>query len=102
VRCRELDLIRVKGKVKPVAVFEGLDHHTPETFPEMSRTLAAFENGLKRYRARDWKGAIASFQEALTANCGDGPSKLYLDRCRHYLENPSDESWDGVWVMTEK
>ena len=102
VRCRELDLIRVKGKVKPVAVFEGLDHHTPETFPEMERTLTAFKHGLKRYRARDWKGAISSFQEALAANCGDGPSKLYLDRCRHYLENPPDESWDGVWVMQEK
>ena len=102
VRCRELDLIRVKGKVKPVAVFEGLDHHTPETFPEMERTITAFKHGLKRYRARDWKGAISSFQEALAANCGDSPSKLYLDRCRHYLENPPDESWDGVWVMTEK
>jgi len=102
VRCRELDLIRVKGKVKPVAVFEGLDHHTAESFPEMERTLAAFENGLKCYRARDWKAAVSSFQEALAANCGDSPSKLYLDRCRHYLENPPDESWDGVWVMTEK
>jgi adenylate cyclase len=83
-------------------VFEGLDHHSPESFPEMERTLAAFDNGLKRYRARNWKAAISSFQEALTANGADGPSKLYLERSRHYLENPPEESWDGVWVMTEK
>src|SRR5205085_764265 len=34
--CRELDLIRVKGKEKPIAVFEVLDFHSSESFPEMA------------------------------------------------------------------
>ncbi|MFH1724509.1 MAG: GAF domain-containing protein [Elusimicrobiota bacterium] len=100
--CRELDLIRVKGKTKPVSVFEALGHHSADSFPRMTQTLAAFERGLKHYRRRDWRQAFSGFQAALDANPNDGPSRLYLERCRHYRESPPDASWDGVWVMKTK
>ena len=101
-RNREVDLIRVKGKTLPVAIYEGVDHHTPATFPNMDQTLAAFENGVRHYRNSDWKDAIKSFQEALNANDNDAPSQLYLNRCHHYLEDPPPDDWGGVWTMTEK
>ena len=101
-RNREVDLIRVKGKTLPVAIYEGVDHHTPATFPNMDQTLAAFENGVRHYRNSDWKDAIKSFQEALNANDNDAPSQLYLNRCHHYLEDPLPDDWGGVWTMTEK
>lgn len=99
---RELDLIRVKGKNKPVAVFEGLDHHCPESFPRMKETLAAYQKGLLLYRGRRFQEGLAAFSEALAANPEDGPSTLYLKRCKEFLKTPPDDAWDGVWVMKDK
>jgi adenylate cyclase len=101
-RCRELDLIRVKGKNKPVAIYEGLDHYDEATFPGMEKTLACFEGGLAAYRRREWKAAIERFQEAFAANREDGPTQIYLERSRHYLNEPPGDDWDGVFTMTEK
>ena len=101
-RVRELDLIRVKGKNLPVAIYEALDHHTPETFPEMERTLAGFQEGLARYRRGRWKEAIEAFAGALRGHPKDGPSRLYLERCQHYLAEPPEAGWDGVYVMKTK
>ncbi len=101
-RVRELDFLRVKGKLKPVAIYEGLDHHTPQTFPEMTPTLALFQKGLSLYRQRNWKKAGAAFAEALGVNKFDRPSEIYFDRCRHYIAEPPGDDWDGVWVMKEK
>jgi adenylate cyclase len=101
-RLREIDLIRVKGKNKPVAIYESLDCHNPESFPCMENVLLLFEKGLDQYRKRNWSGAMGSFSRILEQHSDDTPSALYLDRCRHYLENPPDDSWDGVWTMKEK
>ena len=99
---REIDLMRVKGKDQPVAVYEALDYHTEESFPGLAMTLEAYKAGLASYRGRDWRAAIDSFEAALSANRRDRPSELYLDRARHYFANPPGDDWDGVWVMTEK
>jgi len=100
--CRELDLIRVKGKQKPVAVYEALGHHTPETFANMDQVLRLFDEGLGLYKLRRWEDAIAAFTQALAAHPDDGPSNLYLKRCRKFQAEPPPEDWDGVFVMTEK
>ena len=99
---REIDFMRVKGKDEPVGVYEILGFHTEDTFPNMSRTLAAFEDGFASYRARDWRRAADGFEAALDAHAGDQPSRIYLERTRHYLADPPGNEWDGVWVMTEK
>ena len=99
---REIDLIIVKGKTKPVAIYEALGHHTHETFPNMNATLAAFEQGLSLYRQQNWQGASQHFSQALEHNPDDGPSKLYLERCAVYEEHPPETGWTGVWEMTSK
>jgi len=101
-RVRELDLIRVKGKNRPVAIYEGLDHHDAESFKNMDDTLGAFSDGIRRYRGRDFSGALKLFQAAFKANPMDGPTQIYLERAKHYIENPPDEHWNGVFVMLTK
>lgn len=99
---RELDLIVVKGKTEPVAVYEALGHHNAETFVNMQATLAAFEQGLKNYRDQEREGAMADFKRALELRPGDGPSTLYLERCEFYRDMPPSSDWRGVWEMTAK
>jgi len=99
---RHLDLIRVKGKEKPISVYEILDFHTEETFPNRTAVLKLFEKGYKQFRKRDWGYAAGTFRDALNLHPGDVASQLYLDRCLKYQANPPDDSWDAVLTMTSK
>jgi adenylate cyclase len=99
---RQVDRLRVKGKAKPADVFESLDHYTEDALPTIGRLIETFERGLRRYEQRDWTGAIDSFAAALDLAPQDGPSLVYLNRCRYYQQHPPGEAWDGVWEMVEK
>jgi len=99
---REIDLLRVKGKEKPVTIYEALDFHNDESFPNMESALDSYHQGLKLYRGQDFSAAMISFEAALAAHGDDRPSQIYCERSRHFLANPPGDDWDGVWVMTEK
>lgn len=99
---RQIDLIRVKGKDKPVWVYESLGFHTPESFPRMDVVLDAYRQGLEAYRRRDWPAALTAFEQAAAANKDERPSRIYIDRCQHYMANPPGADWNGVWTMAEK
>jgi len=99
VKLRELDLIRVRGMRAPVSIYEVLDHHTSDTFPNLDAVIPAFAEGIAHYRKQSWSRAAALFSEALRACPGDRPSRLYLDRCEIYRSEPPPTDWDGVWTI---
>jgi adenylate cyclase len=99
---RELDLVVVKGKTQPVAIFEIMDFHTPESFPRMQDALRSFRVGLEKYRARNWGEAQREFRDVLLVNANDKPAALYIERCELLSANPPPLEWDGVWVMESK
>jgi adenylate cyclase len=101
-RTRYIDDVVVKGKTQPVGVYEVLDYHTDETFPNLMENVNYFNEGRKHYRAGSWDKAIKSFQEALKANPNDKLANIYIeDRCK-FLKKKKPKDWDGVWVMTSK
>ncbi|MEQ8664227.1 MAG: GAF domain-containing protein [Rhodospirillales bacterium] len=100
-RLRDVDLVIVKGKTKPVGVYEVLDYHDETTFPNLMDTVNYFNEGVKHYRHGDWDKAIKQFNEALKANDTDRLSQTYIERCEHLKAEPP-ENWNGVWVMTSK
>lgn len=99
---REIELLRVKGKDQPVAVYEALGHHDEHSFPNLDRCLAAYAEGLRAYRLRDWQEGGQAFAEALALNPADYPSQLYLQRCRDYMAQPPPADWDGVRSLDHK
>jgi adenylate cyclase len=101
VDARELDALVVKGKEQPVRVFEVLDDKG-RTDPRVLRLAEEFAVGLARYRQRDFAGAITAFEAALRENPTDRPSLMYIERCRHFLAEPPEPGWDGVWRLEEK
>ena len=98
--CRELDGVRVKGKVKPVKIYELLGEKKDE--PDFKALIDAFARGLALYREGQWDEAIAAFQQVLTIRPGDFASTMYLERCKNLKEHPPAQPWDGVFVMTRK
>ncbi len=101
-RMREIDLVVVKGKTEPVSIYEILDFHTDETFPNLPEVVDHFKAGLKYYRAGKFDRAVRQFQGALELHPGDLLSGTYLTRCEYLLENPPEGTWDGIWVMKSK
>ena len=101
-RTRELDLVIVKGKTQPVAIYEILDYHNEESYPHMIDAIGHFRNGLTKYRQRKWSDAIQLFQEAKALNPDDKAASIYVDRSLHFQKTPPGDDWQGVWVMERR
>jgi adenylate cyclase len=101
-RVREVDSVIVKGKHQPVAIYEVLDYHTPESFPNLMDAVNYWKGGLECYRRADWERAMRAFSEAGALNPQDKLPPMYIERCQHLKENPPGRDWTGVWVMKTK
>jgi hypothetical protein len=69
---------------------------------EKKQVLEHFAEGRKLYKLMKFDEARAAFARALKLDPDDGPSKVYLARCKNLIENPPPEDWDGVFVMKTK
>ena len=98
--CRELDLIKVKGKNEPIRIYELMDHRLKGASKEMK--VRVFEEGLTHYRAQKWEEAVQCFKNCLGLDPKDGPAQVFLDRCGLLKKDPPGPQWDGVFVMKTK
>jgi adenylate cyclase len=99
---REVDRLRVKGKDKSVSIYEILDYHDNTSFKNLYDVIALYRQGIGLYQQAKWKESIEKFEKALELNEHDRVCRMRLDRCYHFLSNPPDESWDGVWTLQDK
>ena len=83
-RLREVDLVVVKGKTKPVRVMEVLDYHDESTFPNLLDVVHYFNEGVQHYRKAGWHAATQRFKRCLQLNPGDALSQTYLDAARSW------------------
>jgi len=99
--CRELDLVRVKGKELPVRIYELLAPKD-EASEEQKQLASEFERHLESYRKKDFEKACASFESLAGRFENDKACAIYAERCRVLAQNPPDESWSGVFTFTTK
>ena len=98
--CRELDFVRVKGKVKPVRIYELLGEKKDEA--KHKDMMEAFAEALSLYREGKFNDAISAFLKVLDIRPGDPVSLMFMERCMNLKENPPLLPWDGVFVMMKK
>jgi adenylate cyclase len=96
---REIDSIAVYGRTEGLAVYEliGLSDQTSN-----HPWLADYEDGLAKYRHRDFASAIRSFKAVLSMRPHDGPAALMVDRCRSLIQSGTDDTWSSVATQNSK
>ena len=92
---RLIDRVIFKGKKRPVSVFEVLG----EKGYKLSSVEDAFCRGLSLFHKGEFSKALSLFEEAAEK---DPPSKVFFDRCQHFINNPPSPDWDGLWVDKER
>lgn len=99
---RQLDFLTVKGKTKPVRVYELMGEKSDPNAEEIDKIISIYQKGLDRYLHREWDKAIEQFQEVLSLKPEDGPSETYIERCEKFKAEPPAEDWDGVFHLKTK
>ena len=103
---RELDLMRVKGKLQPVTIYQLMGRQTDfvadGSTDSVRLQVAMFARARELYRHRQWSAASSAFQEILDKWPKDGPAGVYVERCQEYIAAEPPATWDGVFVMTHK
>lgn len=98
---RELDLVRVKGKREPVAIFEplgpvdGLD-------AAAAAELARWHEALAAVRAQQWDRAMSIIAQLHDSYPPNKLYSLYTERIAHYRTHPPGAGWDGVTSFETK
>jgi adenylate cyclase len=97
---RKLDLLRVKGKQQPIAVFELIGERAksserPELFTRYEAALALYQQGQFDEAHKMLTALKRDFPD-------DGPTDTLLDRVLDLRDNPPGPHWDGVYVAKEK
>ena len=101
---RELDLLRVQGKMQPVTIYELLASHDTliDGAGELAARLEMFARGRACYQTRQWRESQIIFEKLLERWPDDGPSRTFWKRCQEYLFDEPESNWDGVFVMSHK
>jgi len=91
---REIDLVAVKGKLKPVPIYELM-------VVDDANWRGQFAEALKLFRVRNFTAAVTVF-DGLSIQKQDYVSSLYAGRCREFIAEPPPEDWDGVFTAKTK
>jgi adenylate cyclase len=102
---REVDSIRVVGKLHPVRIYQLLDTMEDADAPEHQRwreMIDSFSPGVEAYRNRSWESGTRLFEQHTVLFPEDAVGRIYLERCRGFLVQPPTDDWDGVYQMETK
>jgi adenylate cyclase len=96
-----LDLVAVKGKSKAIEIFE-LISELDDSSLEEKRYISLFNDAVTNYRKKNFEAALKIFESNLRLNPNDYSVKLYLERCKNFIQNPPPSDWVGAYESKEK
>lgn len=98
---RELDCVRVKGKEKPVGIYEPIGL-AAEASAAVLEELALYCQALALYREQDWTAAGQKFAELQQLYPERALYRIYSERVVYFRENPPGRDWDGAFTFKTK
>jgi class 3 adenylate cyclase/CHASE2 domain-containing sensor protein len=100
---RKLDRIQVKGRGKPLFIYQLMGMLRSEDAKFLS-LIEAYEKGLETYLGGDFGAAEKLFSDALLLEkypTLKNPSMVMRDRCSH-LGRINPDQWDGIYRLKDK
>jgi adenylate cyclase len=81
--------------------------HKGQLPPEQVQMRAVYHQGLELYRQQQWDEAIAKFTESekleeVFLRRPSTPSRVCIEHCEFFRDNPPGPDWDGSWALTSK
>ena len=98
---RELDHVRVKGKDKPVAIYEPMGL-VSEASKELQDEVRLFHEVRRFYRRQAWDQAELQLMNLQRMSLDTKLYGIYAERVAYYRNNPPVADWDGVFVFETK
>src|SRR5262249_39245741 len=100
VTARELDWVRVLGRGQPGTIYELIAMGAAPD--DWKAAFAEVPQRPRLYRAASWDAAAAAFARVLELRPGDGPARVFSNRCRTMKTHPPAAAWDGVFEASLK
>ncbi len=101
-RTRVLDVIKVKGKSKPVRVFEVYGEACFPLTPQDAMYYVAYQEAMELYFARHFDRAEEEFQALLSIRPDDPASAEMLNRIKNLQGQDLPPEWDGSVSLAGK
>jgi hypothetical protein len=73
-----------------------------KTDPELLKWMEVYEEGILKFRERDFNEGKILFSRFLEFYSDDFLAKMYLERALEYEQEPPDEAWNAVEVFKKK
>jgi two-component system sensor histidine kinase ChiS len=103
-RSRYIGRIQVKGKKKPVSVYEIFDGDSAPIMALKMKTRNTFVKALENYQHKKIGEAATLFRQVLDINPNDKAAKLYLNRISTLVNLSSEalNAWEPIEVLDHK
>lgn len=103
---REIDIISPVGLTNPTKIFELLAEVDPNAnHPNVDTKRLEVEdwkNCYELYLRREWNNALNAFLRHQDTAENKILVQLYIQRCQRFIDNPPDDSWNGVHRFSQK
>jgi adenylate cyclase len=99
---RFLDQVKVKGRGKPLPIYEVLDADSVECRDRKVQTRLHFEAGVHCYQAGEFVAAQGHFRAVVALDPLDRPARLYCRRVAKLIAKPPAFTWTGVSTWGRK
>lgn len=99
---RYLGPVQVKGKQKPIDLYECINGDSRKLLKHKLATLNTFEEGMKQYFMKEFAMAAVTFQQIVKKERNDSAAKLFLNRSAHMITQETGDDWKGIASISSK
>tara|TARA_B100001939_G_C16947631_1_gene621064 strand:- start:16187 stop:18049 length:1863 start_codon:yes stop_codon:yes gene_type:complete len=99
---REIDTVIAKGMKQPSLLYEIFDCDIEEIQKQKMETRIHLHKGILLYKLGQFQEATEEFTSMYRLAPEDRLSRIYLKRCRRFVENPPPADWEGSMKLSRK
>jgi len=100
---RFIDVVAVKGKDKPLKIFEIFDSDLDQLKRLKINTLEDFKRAVKYYFQQNFEKSLKLFLKINKINPHDKVTEIFINRCEKIIKGEwNPDLWDGINRLDQK